>query len=118
MNEETGAVLCFALLAVTYAALAGVGLHRRGPGRWAIVAAGLCGAAGTVVGAAGTVVPIGDTADRLRGGDGILNAVPEDVAAALVVSSFSAFVAAQVLVCVGLLRAWRSREALPEREPV
>ncbi|MFH5805740.1 hypothetical protein [Alienimonas sp. DA493] len=106
MSYQAGIFSFMVVVALSYVGLVVLAARRRGPGRRSIVAAGLCGVAGTVI-------PLVSGYNELTGGPDILNDGPEIVGAALIVGSFSAFVGAQILLLVGLLRAWRAREALP-----
>ena len=107
MNDQDRWLTFYCLLALTYPAFAVVAGRRRGPGRGCVAAAGFCGFAGTLF-------PIAEIAGEKLRGRGLLGDAPEQVLAALIVLSFSGFAAAQVLLVVGLLRAWRAREALPQ----
>lgn len=104
MTREAVTLLTFALMAVNYAAFAVVAWHRRGPGRRSVAAAGACGVSGTVI-------PILSSVSDLTGGPDVLNSVPEAVGLTMIVGAFTAFVLSQILLVVGLLRAWRGREA-------
>ncbi|QDT15888.1 hypothetical protein [Alienimonas californiensis] len=113
MSSDDAFLAFFLLLTLSYSAFAVVAGRRRGPGRGFVLAAGVCGFAGTLI-------PVADNLSGRNDRPGLLNSVPELVGGAMVVGSFSLFVAAQVLLTVGLLRAWRAREALPagdEMEP-
>ncbi|NNJ27670.1 hypothetical protein [Alienimonas chondri] len=105
MSHDAGMLTFMSLLALSYAAFLVVGFLGRGPGRWWIAASGPCGIAGTAI-------PIVSSYNNITDGPDILNDVPELVGGAMILGSFSAFVAAQVLLLIGLLRAWRAKEAM------
>ena len=104
MSEDAGTLAVFLLLALTYPFFAAVAACRTGPGRGWIAGAGLCGFAGTVL-------PVVQSALETLGLTGLFSRVPDEIAGAMILGSFSLFVGAQVLLLVGLLKAWRDREA-------